>query len=174
MQNAFNYLKAKITGWQPSEGQLDVWVIEATAGEAADIGSLVSQVPKALFRYLGTLYGVLPLNSASAVTTSTWTLSDTLGHTIFAGTQVSIPDAAGRPQAFSVLSDVIVPTGSNTTSAGQVILVAVTPGSGANGIGSVGGVVSLLDTLAWVTSITQVDVTSGGVDAESDDSYLNR
>ncbi len=174
MSNAFNYLRTKITGWQPSEGQLEVWTIEAMSGEMADVGTLVSQVPKAIFRYLGTLYGILPIQATAAQTTSTWTLSDSLGHTILAGTQVSIADGSGNQQPFTVISDVIVPAGQSATTAGQVHLVAVFPGSASNAIGTAAGTINLLDSLAWVTSIAQVATTTGGVDAESDDDYLSR
>lgn len=174
MSNAFNYMMTKIPGWQPSEGQVDVWMIEATAGEAADIGTLVSQVPKAVFRYLGTIYGILPESAAAASCSSTWFLSDSLGHTITAGTQVAIADAAGVLQPFTVLVDVIVPTGQTQTTVGQVLLVAAFPGAAATALGSPGGAVSLLDTIEWVTSITQVAATTGGSDGETDDEYLDR
>ncbi len=174
MQRAFDYMATKIPGWQPSEGQPDVWLIEAVMGEAADIGSLVSQVPKSVFRYLGTIYGILPLNASAASVETTWTLTDTLGHTISAGTQVAIADAAGTLQPFTVLVDVIVPTGQSVTTAGQVLCIATFPGAAAEALGSPAGAVQLLDTIPWVSSITQVAASAGGSDGETDDEYLDR
>lgn len=175
MANAFNYLKTKIPGWQPSEGQVDVWLIEAVAGEASDIGTLVSQVPLSIFRYFGqNLMGIPQIGASYAQVASTWFLTDNLGHLIPAGTQVSIDDASGTPQAFTVLVDVIVPGGATQTGVGQVQLIANTPGVASNNLGIVGGVVDLVDTLAWVDHITQTGPTSNGADAESDDEYLGR
>jgi uncharacterized phage protein gp47/JayE len=97
-----------------------------------------------------------------------------VGHTIPAGTQVSITDASGNVVPFQVLYDVIVPGGSNTTAAGGVTLSAVTAGAAASAIGSPGGSIALIDALAFVNTITQVAGTTGGVDAETDDEYLSR
>jgi uncharacterized phage protein gp47/JayE len=175
MQRAFDYLGVKVPGWTPAEGNLDVWMIEAFGNEAADIQTLATEVPKSLFRYMGSkLFGIQPINAVAATCTSTWTLTDSNGHTIPAGTQVSINDAAGNPNPFTVLFDVIVPGGSNATPAGAVSLMASNPGAAASGIGSAGGSVNLIDPLAWVNTITQVAVTAGGIDAETDDAYLDR
>jgi uncharacterized phage protein gp47/JayE len=175
MSRAFDYMKLKIPGWSPSEGQLDVWVIEATAGEAANIGTLVSQVPNAIFRYFGsTILGIRPVEAASAITTSTWFLNDSNGHTIPAGTQVTIDNEAGVPIPFQVLSEVMVFGGELQTTVGEVTLIAVFPGSEANNLGIADGSVDLIDTIAWVDHITQIGPTHGGEDQESDDAYLDR
>lgn len=172
MAKAFNYLKAKIPGWQPSEGQLDTWLIEAISGEAADIGTLASEVPKSIYRDFGAKrFGIAPIEASQATTTAVVNISDVLGHVIPAGMQVGIYDPSGVLQPFTVVSEVQVPGGITTAT---VTLLAVIPGSAASGIGSNGGQVTLIDTVSWISSVTQNTVTNGGVDAESDDDYLNR
>jgi len=175
MQRAFDYLAGKIPGWIPAEGNLDVWMIEAFGNEAADIQTMATEVPKSLFRYLGSkLFGIQPIDAVAATTTTTWTLTDALGHTIPAGTQVSILDHNGTPVPFQVLFDVVVSGGSSATAAGGVTLIASTPGAAATNLGGPGGAVQLIDPLAFVSAITMVAATTGGVDAESDDDYLAR
>jgi len=175
MQRAFDYLKTKIPGWQPSEGQLDVWLIEAFGSEASEIAGLASEVPKTVFRYFGsTVMGIPPISATPAVVQSTWFFTDAAGHTIRAGTQVGIRDADDNLIPFYVLVDVIVAGGQTQTAADAVTLVAAIPGANTSGLGSVGGDVELIDPIAWVDHITQSAVTSGGADAESDDDYLSR
>lgn len=171
MQLAFAYIQSKNPDWSPSEGQLDTWIIEANASEAADIGTLTSLVDKTIFRFLGEkIYGIAPTDATSATVNAVFHLDDVLGHTIPAGTQVGIADASGNIVPFYVVSDVIVPGGQNT---GAVLLAAITPGAAGTGLGAAGTVAQLLDTIVWVDSVTLNETTTGGVDQESDSDYLS-
>lgn len=173
-RRAFAYLQGKVPGWQPSEGQLDTWILEAAADQAADIATLATEVDKGIFRFLGPMFGVQPIEATTAIVATTWDLTDNLGHTIPAGTQVGIRDANGDLVPFLVLQDAIVPGGASATAAGAVLLVAVNPGLASSGLGAPGGNVELIDALAWVASISQVAATAGGQDAETDIAYLDR
>jgi hypothetical protein len=175
MQRCFDYMATKFPGWEPSEGQLDTAILEAVSSEAADIASLTTEVPKTIFRFFGSkIIGLVPLDAIAATCTATIFLSDSLGHIIPDGTQVSIMDNAGNPVPFVTLGDNQVPAGQTQTAVGSVNLVAVVEGSDSTGIGSVGGAVTLLDILPWVASVRQESVTTGGQDAETDDAYLSR
>jgi len=172
MQRAFDYLALKIPGWVPAEGNLDVWMIEAFGNEAADIQTLSSEVPKSLFRYMGSkLFSIQPIDAISATCNTTWTMIDNLGHTVPAGTQCSILDGNGNSVPFTVMFDLIIPGGQTQ---GTATISASTPGAAASGIGSANGAVTLIDPLVFVQGITQVAATAGGIDAETDDQYLSR
>lgn len=175
MQRCFDYMALKFPGWEPSEGQLDTALIEGISSEAADIATLTTEVPKTIFRYFGaSLIGLIPQDAVAATATSTWYAMDTNGYIIPDGTQVSITDDAGNAVPFVTLGDATIPPGSSQTSAGGVTLIAVVPGADSSGVGSVDGVVDLVDIYPWIDHITQVTVSTGGVDAESDDDYLDR
>ena len=175
MQRCFDYMAAKFPGWEPSEGQFDVALLEAISSEAADIASLATEVPKSIFRYFGaSVLGILPDDAIAATATSTWTMVDNLGHIIPDGTQVTIYDGSGNPVPFVTLGDVQVSAGSTTTDAGEVLLIAVVPGVDSSNIGSVNGPITLVDILPFVDTVTQITVSVGGQDAETDDDYLNR
>lgn len=175
LADVYAFLQNRYPTWEPIDTALDTALAEAFAAQAADVKDLASQVPDSIFRYFGaTLMGVVPQAAVSASTTSTWFLSDALGHTIPAGTQVYIVDSEGNRIAFVTLADVVVAPGATSTAVGGVALTAVLPGTSANAIGSAGGVVTLIDPLAWVDHITMVAATSGGLDDEDDDAYLNR
>lgn len=175
LQRVYTYIQSKYPGWVPAEGNLEVIIAEAFASESADIASIAAQVPEGLFRFLGQkLFGFNAINSTPATADSTWFVIDSLGYTIPAGTQVGIRDADGTLVPFTTLTQVVIPGGATQTAAGEVKLLAVTPGTGGNGLGSALGTVELIDTLVFVTSITQQLTTANGVDAETDNQYLDR
>lgn len=171
---ALDYLIANIPGFVPQEGHLEVWLITALARMVAEARDVASAVPTSIFRYFGkTLLGLAPIDAAPAKTASTWVMRDNLGYTIPAGALVAFRTAGDELVTFSVDADVIVPAGQTQTTAGQVLLSATESGTHANGIAA--GVMELVDALAFVLSVTATSpTTSGGVDAESDDDYLDR
>jgi uncharacterized phage protein gp47/JayE len=172
IQLAFQYLQQQIPGWTPAEGNLDTWIIEAFSSEAADINTLATQVPTTIFRYLGAqLFSISPVNEIAATGFVTFYLTDGDGHTVPAGTQLSIADESGNQIAFTTLQDLILSGGSTD---GNMQIIAVVPGSAPNDIGALNGPVTLVDPLLFVDHVTQFSVISGGVDAESDGDYLNR
>lgn len=172
IQRVFAYLQSKIPGWVPAEGNLDVWLIEAFGSEAADLQTLMTEVPEAVFRVLGAkLFQINPIDSVAATFTATVTAINANGYTIPQGTQVQIMDSNGNLIPFTVLQDGIIPGGTDTV---DITLVAVNPGTAANGAGGVDQPVTNFDPLTWVSTIVQDTASEGGVDAESDTDYLNR
>jgi uncharacterized phage protein gp47/JayE len=175
MQKAFDFMAQEFPGWEPSEGQLDTAMIEGICSEAADIATLTTEVPKSIFRYYGSqIVGIIPEDAVAATATTTWVMTDNLGHIIPDGTQVTLLDPSGNVVPFVTVGDVQIPVGSTSTPTGGITIVAVVAGADSTDIGSAGGTVALLDILPFVASITQATVTTGGQDAELDDDYLNR
>jgi hypothetical protein len=169
---AFSFLQGQVSGWSPNAGNLEVILIESLARMVADARDVASAVPRSIFRYYGnSLIGVPPISDVKASVNSTWTLIDNKGYTIPAGTQVGLRAAGDELIAFETAYEVVVPSGSTATAAGGVTLIAVLPGIEGNNLT---GTVELIDTFDWISSIVTVGATSGGVDAESDDAYLNR
>jgi uncharacterized phage protein gp47/JayE len=171
--DALDFLMQAIPGWIPQEGHLEVWMLEVFARIEAETRDVATRVPRSIFRYFGkTLMGIVPIDAARAQVSTTWTTVDTAGYTIKSGTVVSYPVSGDEQVYFEVTADVIVPPGSDSTATGEVLLQALIPGSDANGLG--GATFTLVDALAFVTGIEAEGVSSGGVDAESDDEYLAR
>lgn len=175
LKRAFDYLAAVIPGWTPAEGNLDVWVLEATSTETAELASVASRVPDTLFRYFGKSIAGLPTVDATAATVNTtWTMRDATGYTVPAGTQVGMRDADGVLIPFITINAITVPPGSSITAVGAITIAAIDPGATGSGLGGVGANVELIDTLDFVLSIVSTAATSGGQDAETDGDYLNR
>jgi hypothetical protein len=172
---AFDYMRSNISGWEPAEGNLDVWMLEAFGSLSAEVAEIASLVPAAIFRYYGnTLMGLPPADATAASITSTWVAKDNAGYVVEAGTLVGITNLTGDTVPFEVMADVTIPSGQTTTEVGAVTLVALLPGEDASGIGGNGQIATLLDVVDWVTSVTLTGVTTGGQDAETDDEYLDR
>lgn len=170
--DAFAYVQTKVPGWAPNAGNLEVIAIEAMARMVAEARDVASAVPKAIFRYFGnSILGITPIDDTSALGDTTWVARDTAGYTIPAGTQIGLRAAGDELIAFHTLFTVTIPPGSTSTGAGAVSVAASVAGSHASGLI---GTAELIDTLDWVSSITFVNYTVGGQDAESDASYLNR
>ncbi len=173
--NALDYLMAYYPGWVPRDSQLEVVLIEIISRMMSETANVAAQVPLGIFRFLGkSLYGIPSINARSATMTSTWNVTDTLGHTIPAGTYVFYRVDGDTNIAFKVQNDVMIAPGNTSTVDDEVILEAVVPGTSANGLDP--AELYLVDALAWVApgGITSTSSSAGGVDAESDTDYLNR
>jgi hypothetical protein len=173
-EDAFTFIQTQWPGWSPAPANLETWTVEAIARMAAELMTVASSVPRSLFRFIGPLYGVNPIDATPARVAATWTMIDNAGYTIRAGTQVGIRTAGDTLVPFTVLADVTVAAGDTVTADGGVTLVAVEVGAAGSGLGTDGGPVELIDSLAYIDSIVQVGITTGGVDGETDDAYLSR
>lgn len=164
---ALEHLAAKVPGWEAHPGNLEVWLIEAVAQMAAELAQITAQVPDEIFRSFGLdIAKIAALEAAQATAATTWTARDTLGHTIEAGTQLTIADVG-----FEVVDEVVIAPGVAATAAGGVSVIAIEPGEAANGLSTPAEPV---DALEWVQTIAVVGSTSGGADAELDEDYRTR
>lgn len=169
---AFDHLQDEIPGWVPNDGNLETILIESNAQMAAEVRDVASAVPTSIFRRLGELHGIEPLEATSASVVTTWTMINNAGYTIAAGTFVGIRTAGDVLVPFAVTQDYVINPGSNSRN--DILVIAVNPGESSSGLGAPAGPVELITARADVTSITQNAITTGGVDAETDDEYLDR
>lgn len=171
---AFDYMEGAIVGWSRARGDVDSQVIAACAQIIAEGTGAASDVPLAILRYLGRwVDGLLPIDATSAQTTATVTALDAAGYEIADGTRFEIRTSGDTGQVFLSVGTVTIAPGSMTTAAGEVVLVAETPGAAGSGLAADSEVVPV-DALAWVDTVTLTALTTGGVDAETDDEYLAR
>lgn len=163
-------IKAQIAGWTPQEGHLEVVVLEEAAQMMSTIAAIASQVPVSIFMAFGQLAGVPPILGAQATVPATVTMFDTAGYTIPAGTQVAFPLTGNSSILFTVETTAVIPSGSDST---PVTLICETVGAFPNGLPS-GTTLALQQTFGQVASIVTTADVSGGVDAETVTSYINR
>jgi hypothetical protein len=168
---AFDYLQQKVPGWQPAPGNLEAWLIESLAQIAGELRVLTALVPDAIFAYYGeSILGLPPYAATQATALTTWTASDTAGYTISAGTVIAItPPASATSYGYAVDSDATILPG--TTKIAGVACRALEAGAAPSGIT---GTVAVIDSLAFISTVTLDQPTSGGQDAETTDEYLAR
>jgi len=165
-------LEASIPGFDSKRAGLAYWQKKAFARLIANIGDQNAETKASMFKKFGeTIASVPPILAAPATVTSTWTVIDDDGHMIEDGTEVKIPVPGGDPLGFVVVGDVTITAGKTTTTAGQVLLQAIEPGEAANGLS---GEATAISTVVFVDTITLVGASSGGVDEEDEDAYLDR
>jgi hypothetical protein len=169
--DAVDYLRSAMPGWEPADGNLEVWILQAVARQVAELTAVAADVPAAIFRQFGTqLVGLAPQAGARATLTSFWTARDNLGYTIPAGTQVAYRVTGDDLIVFEVVDDTVITPGATTLSG--VALQATDVGTAWNAVPT--GPLELVDALSWVESVTASTVSAGGLDAETDDAYLDR
>lgn len=171
---AFDYLEAVIPGWSRSRGDAMTQVVQATARLIAEGRYTASDVPLAVFRYLGRWVDNLPpVDATPAQTTATVTALDDAGYTIADGTRFEVRTSGDAGIAFVAVGDTVIAPGATSTTTGAVALIAETPGAAGSGLPT-SSVVVPVDALAWIDAVELEQITTGGVDAETDDAYIAR
>jgi hypothetical protein len=168
---AVERMQATYPDWTPNRASPEWKMFLAFASIAAEVIILAFNVPEQVSFFTGqVVYQTLPFQPTRAEATSTWKALDTLGHAIEAGTEVLVTPAGGTPVAFEVKATVEIPPGSTETTAGQVKLVAIEPGTEGNVTGpaepSVGE--------TWIDTVTIVSAGKGGEEGETIEHYVRR
>lgn len=169
----YSGMEARFPNWEPNPSSPEVALIDELVDRLmVPLGQLAADVAAELFyRYGEKIVKVLPIEAVPAHVASTWKMVDAKGYEVKAGTQVNVPTSGNTGEGFRVVETVIVPAASEETDVGEVLLEAVEPGTGANNLE---GEATPEDTLNYVDSITLVDESTGGEDAEDPETYLSR
>jgi hypothetical protein len=171
-QEIVELFEVKFPGWEPSSGDLLTWLAEGKARIDAEVFEQMTDLEQAAFKRFGeAIVGLPPIQAVAATVASVWTMVDALGYEIPAGTLVGIPGPEGRPLGFETVGDVVVPPGSTKAA---ILLEAIEAGEARN---ELSGEAVLETQLAFVEAPGGIElegVTSGGVDEEEEDAYLNR
>ncbi len=167
-QRAVAFMQAYMPpGWALQPGSMVDLMISAWSMVAAEQADVANTLLDSAFRYFGGLVGVNPIDASSATSVATFTVQDTAGYVIPAGTAVGVNDPTGVLQGFDLLAPVTVPLGSSTATG---TVQAETAGVAANNLS---GAAQLVQAPAFVTGVS-LALSSQGVDAELDSDYLSR
>jgi hypothetical protein len=161
----------KFPGWVARAGNTEVLLIEAMALEVAELAFAINRLPGAVTEVLLGLYGIVRSQGAAPTATATFALSDTLGHTVPSGTVVRLSLGADvAPLDFTTDVALVVPGGQ---SSGTVAITAKRNTAAANGTIS-GTALSLVDSIAFVNSVSLGSAVANGQEAETGTAFLDR
>jgi len=132
LANAEAFLAANLPGYVARPGHLESWLLEAMAQMVAETAQVAAIVPLSIFQYFGqSLLGLPAITGAAASMGSTWTLTDTGGHTIPAGTVVAYSLAGQSAVLFATQAAVTVPApGTGLLAAPAALAAGATASSG--------------------------------------------
>jgi phage-related baseplate assembly protein len=136
--------------------------------QAAGEQNLISFSTAPVIDYLVEILGVQRTQATDSLVTIQFTLvSGHGGVTIPSGTRVASTDGQA---VFETQSDIVVPAVDLTATH---VCRSVTPGANFNGY-AIGLITNILDPQAYLESATNLDVSAGGADAETDDQLRER
>lgn len=176
-EEAFARYAEMFPGVELAEGNIETRLIRiintVIGGPLATL--LVAELARIFGRFGEVVFAIQPLVAAAATSEVTFTMVDNAGYTIPAGTEIAVPTSGNTSVGFHTVAEASVPNGS--TSVANVVVEAVIAGTAANEITDDAGDPTLVqaDELALVVeSITWEADSSGGVNAETPDEYLDR
>lgn len=169
---ALEYLESVIPGWNRYRADAMFQLIMSVARIIADARDTASDVPPAVFRYLGDwLVQLAPIDASQASTTATITATDTEGWTIPAGSRFLVKTSGDTGIVFYTPTDAVIAPGDSSIAG--VELLAETAGADGSGLPDTSTVESV-DALSFIDTVTLDTITTGGVDGETHDEYLAR
>jgi hypothetical protein len=171
IEQALAQLVNQFPDWEPRPGNTEYVLLEAIAGMLVELGYTINALPDGITEILLRLFGLERDQGAPPTIAARFNLSDTVGHTIPAGTTVRLDLGEDTdPVDFTTLDDLVVPPGQ---SFGTVTADASAATVEVNGVPA-GTQLEVLDALRWIDSVVLAEGAYGGRDPEDGTAFLNR
>ena len=171
LEDSLTQARALLPSWTPRAGEIETTLLEATAYQTANLANAANRVPGAVVETLLKLHDVARSDGTKATATVAITFSDSLGHTVPAGTPVAHFGIGGSVYVYLVDVDSTVAVGSSSLAGVAVTAQAV--GIGYN-TPSNGSAVQVLATIPFIQSVTLDSKPAGGFDSETDTEFFAR
>lgn len=163
--------KLNLPGWIPREGNTEVVILESLALEMAEAIVAINRVPGAVVAALLLMAGVDRDFGAAPIATATFTLADTIGHTIPGGTRLYLTLDDGSNVVFLVEPPGLTVAPGN--SSGTVSIIGDTFTDAANGI-TTGTALVLADPVPFVEHVQLATDVADGRSMETDNEWRDR
>lgn len=170
LARAFAEMRAIFPAWTANEAHLEVALIEEFARMSTETAQSAGFVSQLVFARWGQLVGIEQSPGVRAGTTADFTVQDDAGYTIPAATGVALRVAGDDFRLFLTQADIVIPPGQ--TEVLGVPLEAAVVGTDYNGIAAAPA--SLTEQYAFITSVETTTITTGGIDPEDFDGYVDR
>lgn len=164
-------LQTLLPDWVPREGNIEVMLLSMMAAQVAETVYTINRLPNGMMEALLMLFGIERSSGTPPVADLVFTMTNTTGYTIPAGTDARLQLVGGlEPVVFTTDVELVIPPGS---SVGTVAATGDRFTSDANNVVS-GTSLELLDSLVYVENVELDSVTTGGSDPEDDEAYFTR
>lgn len=164
-------LQLNIPGWVPREGNTEVVLLESVALEISEAVTTINRLPGAVVQAILLLIGVDRDSGAAPIASATFTVGDTIGHTIPGGTRLYLPLDDGTVVVFLVEPPGLdIPPGSST---GTASIIGDTFTGAANGVAD-GTVLLMADPIPFIENVVLASTVADGRDRESDNEWRDR
>jgi hypothetical protein len=163
----------KLPGWVPREANTEMVILEGQALEVIEEVYAINRLPGAIMQVVLGAFGIPQLPGAAPQATVTFSVTDTLGHTIPANTNLRLPSTttgAGDVYFVTTAAAVAQP-GSSVTAA--VAIVGASNTDVANNV-TAGTPIDVLDPLYIVNGCTLASTVTTGALPETGLAYLSR
>lgn len=172
-QEGVDFIKQHYPDWEVDldSAQLDNLMLRFVSLKMAVIADMASRVMRGIYVHFGaSIVNIQPNAAVPAQVPTDWFAVDSIGDkTIPAGTTFGIRDTIGDLHLFATDEEAVIPdTVDNITG---VIATAVDEGTEAN---SLSGPLEMVEQIDWLSSAATQAPSSGGIDEESEETYLNR
>lgn len=170
-EDAEAQLATELPEWVPREGNTEVLLLEAMAAQVAEGVLAINRLPNGIMEALLLLFGIVRDNGAPPIANLTFTMANTLGYTVAAGTEARLLLSGGlEPIIFTTLTDLVVAPGNTS---GIVSAQGDRFTADANNMPA-GTQMELLDSIIFVNTVELTAITTGGSDPEDDTEYFTR
>lgn len=171
IETAIAKTKLNLPGWIPREGNSEVLMAEAFALVTAEAIVAANRLPGAAVEALLLIAGVSKDIGAAAIADVTFTLGDTLGHTIPGGTRLYLRLDDGTVVTFLVEPPGLTVAPGSSTGTTSVIADVFT--GRANGI-AIGTTLLMADPVPFIEHVELDTAVADGRDPETDNEWRDR
>lgn len=170
-EDAETQLQTELPEWVPREGNTEVLLLEAMAAQVAEAVYAINRLPDGIMEALLLLFGIERDSGTPPVANIQFTVVNSLGYTIPAGSEVRLDLSGGlEPILFTTNIDLVIPNGSTT---GSVLATGDRFTADANNIPA-NTALEVLESIIYIESAKLVSITTGGTDPEDDAEYFSR
>lgn len=171
MEDALASVATKFPDWVPLAGNTEVVLLEAITAITSELVYGINRLPNGLTEVVLRLFGLERDQGSPPVIALKFNLSDSVGHTIPAGTTVGMNlGDNNEPVLFVTTNDAIAAPGQNVAFASAS---ATIPGISANGQPA-NTYLDVIDSIPWISSAQLVSYDTPGRTAEDGDAFLDR
>lgn len=171
VEAAIAALQLNLPGWIPREGNTEILILESLALEVAEGIVAVNRLPGAVIQALLLLAGVEKDFGLAPTASAVFTLADTNGYTIPAGTRLYLSLEDGTAVTFLVESPGLTVPAGDTTGVAPIIGAEFT--GRANGIPA-GTRLVMADPVPFIETVELASAVADGADPETDEQWRDR